>query len=468
MNILIVSENFLKGGLETNVYSQYEKLRDNNKLFFAFGKYDKTYKFENCKIYEDFNFNFNCTIKQFVDDAEKLITIIKENNIDLIHVHPSYSIFPVIMASQMTSKPVVYTYHGSGSFTFPNNVTAYILLNLFLDKMVNKIFLVSKIGEKIFKNHLHLDNCVYLPNAIDVDKFKQNQIISNKMWALISRLDGDKYKEIEKLILNFKKLNIESIDIYGDGSCRIKLEELVEKEHLSSKIKFKGYSCNIHSELDGNYNGVIGIGRVIMEGIAMGYPTIIIGVNRIGGVVDKKIYDEIKYINFANFTLPDLSVERVNLQLNDVYKNANKYNFRKELKNNFSSEIIWKNYEQEILNLNCKERKEVKNFYLELFKMVKDDSQKYENILFYESKIIHELFIKHLEFYCLTRDLKFVFLQMKKNDYLEYRINCLESILLDYKSTQDKNLAETIDKINIKFLFKNTFSKFKNKLRGRK
>lgn len=96
--------------------------------------------------------------------------------------------------------------------------------------------------------------------------------------------------------------DIKYIDILGDGNEFDNLNEYLKNNKLTQKVSLKGYSNKIYNEVNNKYNGIIGIGRVILEGLAMKIPCILIGNNKITGFVNEKVYNEIKDINFINRT----------------------------------------------------------------------------------------------------------------------------------------------------------------------
>ena len=198
MNVLIVSENFLEGGLETQINTTINTLSDKVTFFFAFSKYNSKWNFEN--VFIDFNFSYSSTISQFCDDVDRLIDIIEKNKIDIVHVHPFYSFFPAIFAAKICKIPIVYTYHGMASYNFICQPVDTILFNMFMDYELDKIFSVSNEGKQILNNIIFNKNkTIFLPNPIDIEKFIKLNINNNKSWALISRLDIDKIDAIEKI-----------------------------------------------------------------------------------------------------------------------------------------------------------------------------------------------------------------------------------------------------------------------------
>ena len=197
MKILIVSEKFVKGGLETHINTYYDLIKDASDIYFAFSKYEDNGYLKDAKIYDNFNFNFNSTISEFCSDVENLVKIIRENNIDIVHVHPFYSFFPALFATAITNVKLVYTYHGYGSINFISSNIDSMLFLYGIENKVDKVFCVAENAIEYFKE-LHNQNIIFLPNIIDEDIYKEHDVINNKKWALISRIDADKYQSIIK------------------------------------------------------------------------------------------------------------------------------------------------------------------------------------------------------------------------------------------------------------------------------
>ena len=218
MKILVVSDNFSKGGLETQINTYYNNLPNNIEFVFAFGKYTKTDLISGAKIYQNFNFSFNDTILDFCEDVERLISIIKEEDIDVIHVHPYYGFFAALFASQITKTKIVYTYHGIGSFNFTKtHISQPLFLYSFESGAISNVFSVSEIGVNNFSK-IGYNNAILLENPIDLKQFPIANYVNNKKWLLISRIDSDKIGEIKLIISKMSNYDIKYIDILGDGN----------------------------------------------------------------------------------------------------------------------------------------------------------------------------------------------------------------------------------------------------------
>ena len=83
MNILIVSSNFSKGGLETQLVTYHNKLLKNNNLYYCFQTYTHEYELKNSEIFENANFSYDINLDDFITTINNLINIIKKYNIDL-------------------------------------------------------------------------------------------------------------------------------------------------------------------------------------------------------------------------------------------------------------------------------------------------------------------------------------------------------------------------------------------------
>lgn len=461
MNVLIVSENFLDGGLETQINSTVQSLEGKINFFFAIKNYNNKWNLKN--LYTGFNFSYFSTINQFCDDVEKLIAIIKDNNIDVIHVHPFFSFFPAVFAAKLCKKPIIYTYHGISSYNFTCELNDTILFNMFLDYEVDKIFSVSLEGKKIFDNIIfETDKIIYLPNSINTRKFCTTKICENKSWALISRLEEDKINEIEKLLKILDTLDIQELHVFGDGSQRLFLEQYISKNNLTNKVFLEGHCDNLPEKLSGKFNGIIGIGRVVMESISMEFPTILIGFNKISGLIDTNIYNYIKDKNFTNKFLPEISPNTLKTQIQQVYNNTYDKNIYKIFKENFSTEVLSEKYYNELKNINYSSILNLEKLYNEIKTLNSDDT-------FYNSSHIYNIFKKYFSFFIRQPHQKNLFimgdnllLQKDFNNKLNNKFNS------DFNNTNNlinNKFTELENKINEFSEHTMTYQNFKRKLK---
>lgn len=437
MNILLVSEAFVGGGLETHIHSYYQELKKEHKFIFAFGTFKNRLPIDQSAVHADFNFKWESTVQEFIDDVEKLCNLITTEKIDVIHVHPFFSMYPALVASQLMGVPIAVTYHGIASFTFSSRIIDTIWYYYGMYELFGKIFTVSNTGKKALERQFHRNDIKFLPNAVDLNQYRKHSIVQNRCWAAISRLDADNGKE-EALISLFTmlpELDINHIDIYGDGTRKQALMDYVKEHNLSEKVSFKGFQSDLFERLDGKYNGVIGTDRVAIEGLAMGYPVLEMGYGRVIGIIDTELLELLRDTNFdANLMEEIRSADALNHQLSQVYQAPQKYNMRHIMSEHFNIQQIGAAYIEELKKTPFFPHANVCEFYRELCKI----ENKNEN--FFRGETVFALMRKNVEYYAVSSDIKNLFLLQQINaqanaqmvnhvNGLNWRINqCAEMI----------------------------------------
>lgn len=407
MNILVVCENFAGGGLETHIHSYYMELRDEHNFIFAIGKYKSELEFEKNHVIEGFHFGWESTIEEFGEDVDRLVWVINNHKIDVIHVHPFFSFFPAVIASQLTSIPIVCTYHGIASFSFSNRINDTILFHYMYTELVSRIFTVSEVGKLSLIEKMHVRDAIYIPNAVDSKLYKQHKVISNRKWAAISRLDADNGKEsaLKNLFRILPELHIDSIDVYGDGTQRKNLEEYVKNNGLADRVCFKGFQYDLYSRLDEQYNGIIGTDRVAIEGLTMGYPVMELGYGRICGIFDEKLFENAKKCNFDANLLPECQdVEKLNAQLDSIGANLEQFNFRQKMICDYDIKTVAKMYIEALSDLPFYSRANIVEWYYALKALPNQN----ENL--YRSQIVFATMRTYIEYYAVNPDIKLLFL----------------------------------------------------------
>lgn len=393
MKILVVSNQFTKGGLETNIYTLYQCLKADNDFFFAFSKFDSKLEFPSDRLFVDFDFSFSSTITSFCNDVEKLVKIINTYKIDVIQVHPSYCLFPTMIASHITKVPMVYTYHGMSSLSFVNMINDTLALELMLNIGTTNILSVTQYGMDFLKT-INCNRGIFLPNSIDCGTFKKTCVKINKKWALISRLDSDKTGEIIKILSWLPTIDIEQIDIYGTGNEEQIIKDYVESHKLN--VVFKGHVDDISNRIMNKYNGVIGLGRVALEGLCLNYPVLLIGYGKILGLVNRERYNLLKKCNFVNMYMSEISKEELNESLKNINNNLSEYQLRDVAKMDFDVNVISKEY----VDILKKQRLVFKPYIVSLYKELCNlDKDIKNNHKVYESVVVYNLLKNYIKYY---------------------------------------------------------------------
>lgn len=410
MNVLIVSDKFKCGGLETHIKTIYDKLKKRNKIFFAFGGYESNIEISRKKVFDNFNFSNNCTINEFCNDVDNLIKIINDKKIDVIMANPFYSLFPCIFAAHLTNTKIVYTCHGVVSLNYYMNRNDTFLFHLAFENTIKKVFYVNKLSEVTFHYYPRVHS-VFFPNLIDFDIYYKHEISYNKKWALISRLDNDKEEEIKNFFSIVDCLDINEIDVYGSGNSEDFLKDFIINKNIKTIINFKGSQSDLPNILKNKYTGIIGLGRVSLEGLTMNYPVLLIGYGKIIGVIDKNIYNAIKDFNFVPNELFEISIKKLQSQIKDINNGKVKqFCFRDTIIRDFNAEKYISILQDELNDFEFSGTKKMINTYQEI-KNNKTDEK------FYSSNNIFYILCKNLKDTILNPMLRSIILMYNEMEY---------------------------------------------------
>jgi teichuronic acid biosynthesis glycosyltransferase TuaC len=154
MNVLFVSSGNIASGIGTIVKNQGDSLIKagiNLSYFTIYGK----------------------GVAGYLKNVPKLNRVIRNNKIDLIHAHYSYS---AIIAIISTRKPVICSLMGT-------DIQVKGITRWMLQILSNYFWDITIVKSKSMKNMLRLNKSVILPNGVDLDYFDniQKHIALNKV-----------------------------------------------------------------------------------------------------------------------------------------------------------------------------------------------------------------------------------------------------------------------------------------------
>lgn len=336
MNILVICDQFIKGGLETHIATYAAALKKKHKIWLACVHYEPAGIWEGSEIFSDFHFSFYDTMRDLKEDVDRLCAIIKEKQIDVLHVHPWFGLYAACFAAAKTNTRLVATIHGFSSLNYNGNLYDELWMEDIFTNAISHAFCVSQMGLNMLKS-MHMCNASFLPNAVDMSRYCIVQPAKNRRWAMVSRLDGDKYATIELLMKMLPDLEIDAIDIYGDGAYMAQAQMLAES--CPKPVRLMGYRTNLHECLRDGYAGVIGLGRCAIEGLSLGLPVLFAGYGKLCGIIDRNCYDKAMRLNFVSEPFPALDTVEINAQLLKVYTDSAPYCFPDQIRYDYDVEV---------------------------------------------------------------------------------------------------------------------------------
>lgn len=241
-NILHISRTMDVGGAEKIVYQLATDLKENfDTVHIAStgGLWEKLLKKNGVKHHKILDIESK-SIKTLVRNFKILYSILKENNIDIVHTHHRMAAFYIRLLKRF----------------FPKIKHVYTAHNIFRDKLKlykfslenTTVVAVGRGVKKHLKEELKINNSVLIYNAIPMKRESQPVTdisdIKAKKIGFIGRLSEQ--KGVKYLIEAIKLLEAEDIVVFiaGSGELEDDLKEQARKLGLSKKIVFLGYKGN--------------------------------------------------------------------------------------------------------------------------------------------------------------------------------------------------------------------------------
>jgi len=239
----------------------------------------------------------------------KLVKILKEKEIDILHCHRYKSSFYGALAGICAKTPVVLS-HVHGLSRTRNRIRR--ILNYFSFKRFNRIIGCAKsVRDDVLKNNpsvapekvIALENSVNfeLFNNVPITKADAKQMLGLPpdvfVFGTIARLAPT--KGLSYLIDAFREVKEQKpsahLVLLGDGRSRAELQEQASNTLCGDAIHFLGHRNNIEQLLKGMDVFVLssvaeGMPLVILEAMAAGIPCI---ATRVGGIAEVISSDDV-------------------------------------------------------------------------------------------------------------------------------------------------------------------------------
>ncbi len=345
-NILICLEKMGTGGVETFVLTQAIELKRRGFNVFVMakdGEYVKSLKNYGIEWIEE---SFELEDKFDFNKSLKIYKILKEKKIGQVHIHQFPCILSVWYACVMAEIPYV-TYVHSGTteayIWYEQSYSIYnkVLRSFFLN--AERIVAVSIRAKESNKTYYDLpeEKYVILNNSIDLELFNSNKELEKiEKFMIISRISKEKVQSIKNAIsffIRYSDYNPQNkyvLDIYGDGAEKDEIKKYVEEQNIN------GYEINILNgtnqvnKVMEEHDVIMGLGRCMLEAIAMKRLAIISG--NAGNEPLKYIVKPENIIESIenNFAYKDLKRENVEDIIKDL-SNYNKENLKQIVENNY-------------------------------------------------------------------------------------------------------------------------------------
>ncbi|MEO5945090.1 MAG: glycosyltransferase [Ferruginibacter sp.] len=317
-----------RGGAETMLVRVIKELKEYNNIVV-------TLKADN-----DFEGELECdklismdlkSIATFPLGIKKLKTIIKENNVDMVHSH---LFWPTVISRIAVPKniPLVTTIHTFVCTSLDYKKWYIRSIGKFTYKLRKSVIItVAKGAQEEYFSFLKLKpyKTFVLYTFVDLERYsKQNNTLPNSHFKLISTGSLKKQKNQRFLIQVMALLKDSDIElhIYGEGPLRQELQQLIDK--TGAKVTLKGTVKNVEDILP-QYDAFVmssafeGFSLAVLEAMAVKIPMLLSDISSFREQCsDTSLYykfdDTVSFLNQLEL-LRNNNAERDRLR-NDAYE----------------------------------------------------------------------------------------------------------------------------------------------------
>jgi len=231
-----------------------------------------------------------------------IYSILKKGSFDLIHTHGYFADIVGIPIAKKMSIPIISTCHGF--ISNDRNLRIYNLLDRIVLRFADKIIAVSEeIKKLLIRSKIQESRIEVILNAVDTiivsEQMRENRKEKRRSLNIgeeelvvgyVGRLSEEKGIKnlIEAGILLIKSGVPVKILIIGDGSQKKELEELVNRNGLTSQVIFPGFQNDIENWLPALDIFCLpslmeGTPMSLLEAMAYGIPVV---ASAVGGIPD--------------------------------------------------------------------------------------------------------------------------------------------------------------------------------------
>lgn len=325
--LLIVTEHYALGGLETYINTQADELAKQGwQMHLACGARFSAEQAGDrfASVTQGLNVAANANLTGLLATVEQLRDIIRSRHISAVHAHPFTTLLPALLAANLEGVPLLVSLHGPASVTgFHGPAYDYILTGLvvpFADRCLMVSPEVTQLTQAICGPeglHLHpnavalaLSEAATPDSAEPLHNECTEPVDTAGAWLVVSRLDADKAPAILEFVRFARQAGIGSVHIAGDGSHKGWLEQAA-----GAHVQFLGACHDVVARMP-QYAGVAGMGRVVLEAAAAGRIVCLLGYDGVKGILDAAQWQQAALANFSGRNLNNIEQDEFRRQLN--------------------------------------------------------------------------------------------------------------------------------------------------------
>jgi len=298
MRILLLIKHFDFGGAENHVCDLANELvRSGEEVWLCSGKGRQQKRLSPEVVHIPLIFSELNIVSLFF----RLISLVKRENIQVIHAHQRIPIWIATVVGFVTGAKVAGTIHGTAWHDIGSS---------FVKRHIDGIIVISQNSYDIHQRNPQirdkvylLPNCFQVPAAIEV---KKQQLSAIKLYY-VSRQDQRHSKLLVNLINDVWPRFLvrhpgSTFHLVGDGCGCHKIGDALK--YCDSTPWMESVICEGYVEdfslIMRNADLVMGVGRVVGESLIHGIPALSIKWNHLGPLLTRDNFEELSYANYVS------------------------------------------------------------------------------------------------------------------------------------------------------------------------
>ena len=349
MNILVVTEQFTFGGLETQLLGFVRHLqRLGHRVSFAVSVGGDSPRLRDCVGGRVLSVPLPpaMTGADGLAAAQTIADFCRREGCDFLHLHPFRSLAVGALAAALARLPFVLTLHGPGNLILDAGAGSGVWLAHAILPAAARVFCVCEELARMVAEIAPRARREVLLNGVDISRSLPARRDPAGPWAVISRLDSDKLSGVRfalEALLSNGQPDLRA-RVLGDGSCRAELAHWLAAQALGRRVTLEGHSDALDRDLRDGFAGVAGMTRVVLEAGAMGLPILLAGRDGVCGLVRRSEMDGLADANFSGRGRALATPQTLALDMEELARQPDKFDLRPWIRENANEPAVWKRY----------------------------------------------------------------------------------------------------------------------------
>jgi len=354
LTILVLTERFAYGGLETQIAGQVATLAQHGeRCILATGSGPESVPTD---LFADGLFclrmGAEATFGELRETLKRLEDFATLHAAKVIHAHPFHSWILGALLARRLRLPWLATVHGPASLYGITLPAAKAALTSCVLPDAAAVYCVSPEAAELVGTVTEAEVRL-LPNAVRIPPEPMRG--EPGVWAWLGRLDPDKLPGLLDLLDKLAVAPPARLRIFGRGSAQEELERVIAKRpEIAAFARLEGWYADPMAALAG-CELVAGMGRVMLEAGAAGLACLLVGYDGVKGLLDEAALAEAAWSNLSGRHAATIPAEVLHEQIRAWRADPARWNLRTWIARMRDEAAVWSAYRADLQRLPLRE-----------------------------------------------------------------------------------------------------------------